>query len=105
MAFLFLYATSRRRDEELALETIEDEAVEADASQSLVPVEAGAPRTGRELERAVALERSRRSAPPPAAAPPPPVPAIPDEETLGVTRRQVLNRGIVTGMLLGISGF
>jgi cytochrome b6-f complex iron-sulfur subunit len=59
--------------------------------------------TGRELERSVALERHRESAPAP--SPPPPPPAIPDEETLGVTRRQVLNRGIVTGMLLGISGF
>ncbi|MGH9224707.1 MAG: ubiquinol-cytochrome c reductase iron-sulfur subunit [Acidimicrobiales bacterium] len=114
MAFLFLYATARRRDVERALETADVSAVEAaeaddavETERSLVPAEQGAAahRTGREIERAVALERSRRTAPPPAATPPPAPPAILDEETLGVTRRQVLNRGIVTGMLLGISSF
>ncbi len=105
MAFLFLFATSRRRDADRALESLpEGEAAEAEASGALVPA-GEAHRSGRELERSVALERRTRGAKPPVAAAPAPAPAIPDEETLGVTRRQVLNRGIVTGMLLGISGF
>ena len=113
LAFLFLFATSRRRDAERALDTLPaDEPVEVGApaaSPNTDPVTSvavatpGTPVTGRELERSVALERHRESAPAP--SPPPPPPAIPDEETLGVTRRQVLNRGIVTTMLLAISGF
>ena len=103
LAFLFLFATTRRRDAERAMEYAPVEA-ERPTETALVPADRGAaPRTGRELERAVALER--RAAPPPAVTPPPAPPAIPDEETLGVTRRQVLNRGIVTGMVLGITGF
>ncbi len=102
LAFLFLFATTRRRDAERAVETAAEPARQAETA--LVPAEQGAaPRTGRELERAVALERQRTPSSP--AAPPPALPSIPDEETLGVTRRQVLNRGIVTGMLLSISGF
>jgi cytochrome b6-f complex iron-sulfur subunit len=118
MAFLFLFATSRRKDAEVALATVPDDEAVADdtaddtaqsaeaasAAGALVP--AGEVHlTGRQLERSVALERRTQGAKPPAPAAPPPLPAVPDEETLGVTRRQVLNRGIVTGMLLGISGF
>ena len=67
-----------------------------------LPVPVGAaPRRGRELERAVALERSRHAAPPDVSAPPPPPALPPDEESLGVTRRQFLNRGIVTTMVAG----
>lgn len=105
MAFLFLFATARRRDADRALDALpEAEATAGAESSALVPAGEHAPQTGRELERSVALERRTEGARPPATAPPP-VPAVPDEETLGVTRRQVLNRGIVTGMLLGISGF
>ena len=109
MAFLFLFATSRRRDADRALEALPEEepaasAEAATAAGALVP--AGEARlSGRELERSVALERRTEGAKPLTPSAPPPLPAIPDEETLGVTRRQVLNRGIVTGMLLGISGF
>ncbi|MDQ4097430.1 MAG: Rieske 2Fe-2S domain-containing protein [Actinomycetota bacterium] len=116
LAFLFLFATGRRRDVDRALETLPEEPVgvgapvgggpstEPGTSVAVTkPDVATAPRTGRELERSVALERRRAAAPAP--SPPPPPPAVPDEETLGVTRRQVLNRGIVAGMLLGISGF
>jgi cytochrome b6-f complex iron-sulfur subunit len=118
LAFLFLFATGRRRDLDRALETLPEEPVEVGAptaggsrsgTEPGTSVAVAAPgtatehRTGRELERSVALERRREGAPAP--SPPPPPPAIPDEETLGVTRRQVLNRGIVVGMLLGISGF
>jgi cytochrome b6-f complex iron-sulfur subunit len=112
LAFLFLFATGRRRDVDRALETLPEErpaaegalvAAEQTGSSVARPDATAAPRSGRELERSVALERHRETGPAP--APPPPAPAIPDEETLGVTRRQVLNRGIVAGMTLGISSF
>ncbi len=101
MAFLFLFVTSRRRDLDRALATLPDE-VEPTAAPPVLATAQGT-RTGRELERSVALERRRE--PPPTRAAPPPVPAIPDEEALGVTRRQVLNRGIVASMVIAISGF
>src|SRR5437763_10781322 len=101
LAFLFLFATGRRRDLDRALKTLPDDRVEvaAPAATAGPATESGtsvavatpgamtAPRSGRELERSVALERHREVSP--ALSPPPPPPAIPDEETLGVTRRQV----------------
>jgi cytochrome b6-f complex iron-sulfur subunit len=101
LAFLFLFVTSRRRDMERALATLPDEVEPTAASPVLVTAQGTRP--GRELERSVALERHRQ--PPPTRTAPPPAPAIPDEETLGVTRRQVLNRGIVASMLVAITGF
>ena len=101
LAFLFLFVTARRRDVDRALATLPDE-VEPAAAPPVLATGQGT-RSGRELERSVALERHRP--PPPAPTAPPSPPAIPDEEALGVTRRQVLNRGIVASMLLAISGF
>ena len=111
----FLFAAARRRDESRALNALPDEPAGATAADpsagpagDRLPVPAGsqtAARSGRELERAVALERSGRKATPATTAPPAPPALPPDEETLGVTRRQVLNRGIVSTMLLAIGGF
>jgi cytochrome b6-f complex iron-sulfur subunit len=104
MMAVFLYATARRRDTSRALKVAPPEtAAESDPNRLPVPVGA-APLTGKELERAVALERAGRGAPDVSAPPPPPA-LPPDEESLGVTRRQVLNRGIVTTMVLALSGF
>ncbi|MGQ0742904.1 MAG: ubiquinol-cytochrome c reductase iron-sulfur subunit [Acidimicrobiales bacterium] len=94
LAVAFVFATGRRRDEKDARAHGHDH-----DRQSVV---VGGP-SGRDMERSVALER--RTVGTPGLSPPPPPPAVPDEETLGVTRRQVLNRGIVTTMLLAISGF
>jgi len=104
LMFLFLFATSRRRDAERADAgpSIEERAELATAN---LPVPVGrASATGRELERAAALERrgSQVAAP---DAPPAPLPAPLDEEALGVTRRQVLNRSIIGTFVLTISGF
>jgi cytochrome b6-f complex iron-sulfur subunit len=101
LAFLFLFVTSRRRDLDRALSTLPDD-VEPTAAPPVLATAQGT-RSGRELERSVALERRRE--PPVSPTAPPHVPAVPDEETLGVTRRQVLNRGIVASMLLAIGGF
>ncbi len=98
----FLFATARRRD---ASRAVEDATPDAESAGDRLPVPVGAaPQTGKELERAVALERAGRGAPDVSLPPPPPA-LPPDEESLGVTRRQVLNRGIVTTMVLAISGF
>ena len=112
LAFLFLFATARRRDTDRALSSVSAEELEpatvssgeqgAASPPAVLSTDAGT-RRGRELERSVALERERQGAP--STAPPAPPPAIPDEEALGVTRRQVLNRGIVASMLLAIGGF
>ncbi len=109
MMAMFLFATARRRDTSRALKgttpdtTLTDDAT-PESDRLPVPVGAAPARTGRELERAVALERSGGTKPDVHLPPPPPA-LPPDEESLGVTRRQVLNRGIVTSMVLALSGF
>jgi len=106
-AAIFFLATARRRDESRALAQDPPSDAPATVGTGLEPASAsaGAPTTGRELERAVALEqRGRSDASDRDAAPPPP--ALPaDEETIGVTRRQVLNRGIVTSFSLVLASF
>jgi len=107
MMAAFLFASARRRDTSRALKDTTPDTPDTDSGDgNRLPVPVGAaPQTGRELERAVALERSGRGATPDVSAPPPPPALPPDEESLGVTRRQVLNRGIVTTMVLALSGF
>src|SRR5205807_5341586 len=84
------------------------ETVQRDRSEeSAAPVLGGhepPARTGREVERLATLERTRETLPAEAEAPLPMLPPM-DPETLGVTRRQFLNRGIVTAFVLGLSGF
>jgi cytochrome b6-f complex iron-sulfur subunit len=104
LMFVFLFATSRRRDAERAADTptIEER---AEAATANLPVPVGhASASGRELERTVALERRGSQVATP-DAPPAPVPAPLDEEALGVTRRQVLNRGIIGTFTLTLTGF
>jgi cytochrome b6-f complex iron-sulfur subunit len=105
LMFVFLFATARRRDAERAADaapTIEERA-EAATANLPVPVGHGSA-SGRELERTVALERRGAQVAMP-DAPPAPLPAPLDEEALGVTRRQVLNRGIVGTFALTLSAF
>ena len=117
LAAVFSFATARRRDERNALgdPSRGDSGVTAPGGPgapptgSNLPVAAAdvAPPTGsgRELERSVAMERRGGGAVPDPSVPPPAPVVIPDEEALGVTRRQVLNRGIVTTMTLAITAF
>lgn len=105
LMFLFLFVTSRRRDAERAADAAPSIEERAEMATANLPVPVGhASASGRELERAAALERrgSQVAAP---DAPPAPVPAPLDEEALGVTRRQVLNRGIIGTFTLTLSGF
>ncbi len=105
LMFVFLFATARRRDAERALDAAPTIEERAEAATANLPVPVGhASASGRELERTVALERRGSGVATP-EAPPAPLPAPLDEEALGVTRRQVLNRGIVTTFALTLTGF
>jgi cytochrome b6-f complex iron-sulfur subunit len=106
LAFLMVLTTARRRDESRATGRLSKETLDRDRSDQgldvLGPAEAEKPK-GREIERRAKDEDAGLPVPADAAQPPmlPPM----DPETLGVTRRQFLNRGIVTGFGLGLGGF
>ena len=108
LAGLLLFASARRRDTETALGQLSHETKARDrgpVSPTADEAAPAAPPTGREVERAAALERrgvgTLEKAP--SVAPVPWVP--PDAETLGVTRRQFFNRSIVGLFGLGLGGF
>ena len=106
LAALFVFTTSARRDRESAVgathrargagrQVEKEQADEADVVSA----------TGKEVERAAALER-RGGAVVLAPTAAPPAPRAPmDPEALGVTRRQFFNRSIVGFFTLGLSGF
>src|SRR5918997_4010619 len=105
LAALVLFATARRRDANAALSR---ETVERDRPNPFLAEEEASEHTatGREVERAATLARREpgRELEPVSAAPPAPY-VPPDEETLGVTRRQFFNRSILAMFGLGLSGF
>jgi cytochrome b6-f complex iron-sulfur subunit len=110
LAGLLLFATARRRDTGAALGQLSHETKTRDRGpvSPTAEVEAGTearPVTGKEIERAAALERrvGTRLEKAPAATPVPWVP--PDAETIGVTRRQFFNRSIVSLFGLGLTSF
>src|SRR5436190_1620561 len=109
LAFLMVVTTARRRDQQRAIGRLSKETIDRDRSEeSAAPVLGGfdAPvRTGRDVERLATLERvQQETLPATVTAAPPMIPPM-DPETLGVTRRQFLNRGIITAFILGLSGF
>jgi cytochrome b6-f complex iron-sulfur subunit len=102
--------TARRRDEGKAIGRLSRETLQRDRSEeSAVPVLGGpepAARPGREIERLATLERTEQDTLPATTEPAGPLMLPPmDPETLGVTRRQFLNRGIVTAFGIGLGGF
>lgn len=99
-------AASRRRDTAEAVGALSRETQRRDRSGVKLdtPSEAGQLH-GREYERSVALERIEAGTIEPVPSTPPAVYTPPDEETIGVTRRQFLNRSIVGFMAFSISGF
>jgi cytochrome b6-f complex iron-sulfur subunit len=104
------FAMSRRQDREAAIGLLSRETRKRDRDSDVARLreEEPAPVTGRELERAVARERSGGGTAvvvaPPAQPVPAPLPYI-DDETLGVTRRQFLNRSILGMFGLAVAGF
>jgi cytochrome b6-f complex iron-sulfur subunit len=104
LAFLMVVTTARRRDQDKAIGTLSKETRDRDRSEE-TPLGEEQLSTGREVEREAALERVEGgSLATTTTAAPPMLPPM-DPETLGVTRRQFLNRGIVTGFALGLGGF
>ncbi|MGK2947490.1 MAG: ubiquinol-cytochrome c reductase iron-sulfur subunit [Acidimicrobiales bacterium] len=106
LAGVVIFATARRRDTGEAIGALARETRRRDRGAVPVQGDDAAPVTGKEVERAAALERresSKELATVGAKAPVAWVP--PDPEALGVSRRQFFNRGIVTFFGLGLSGF
>jgi cytochrome b6-f complex iron-sulfur subunit len=112
LAMVLVFSNARRRDEARAIGRLSRETRSRDRSEAIAAPALGdfapeAPATGRELERLTALERRQtgRVVLPETVSPPAPPAVPPDEETLGVTRRQFLNRGVVALFAIGLSGF
>jgi cytochrome b6-f complex iron-sulfur subunit len=106
LALVFLFTTMSRRDGVRAQGMLSRETRGRDRGNPLESQPGTAPITGRDIERAAVLERRGGELVPVDAAPPPPAPFVPpDPETIGVARRQFLNRGIVALMGLSLAGF
>jgi cytochrome b6-f complex iron-sulfur subunit len=107
LAGVLLFATARRRDTGEAIGALARETRKRDrGSVAVLDRDDVAPVTGREVERAAALEQrasGKGLATVGATAPAAWVP--PDPDALDVTRRQFMNRGIVTFFGLGLTGF
>ena len=106
LAGIVVIASARRRDTGTAIGVLARETRKKDRG-SVAPSDAEeAALSGRDVERSVALERQQPStavATLEAKAPAPWVP--PDPEVVDLSRRQFFNRGIVTFMIVGLSGF
>ncbi len=103
LAGVLLFASARRRDTGSAEGVMSSETTRRDRGPVELSEE-GRSVSGREVERAAVLAR-RESAAPVKVAEPPVAWVPPDDETLGVTRRQFFNRSIVISFALGLSGF
>jgi cytochrome b6-f complex iron-sulfur subunit len=107
LAALLLFASSRRKDTDAAIGQLSAETAKRDRGPVAPEAEPDAPPvTGREIERAAALERRGGGLAVKEEAPAEVVPWVPpDAETIGVTRRQFFNRSIVGLFAFGLSGF
>jgi len=96
---ILVVGNARRRDNGEAIGSLSRETLKRDraARKTAEPTEDQP--TGREVERSAELERRQADIEPAAAAAPVPW-TPPDPDTLGVSRRQFLNRSV-----LGVSGF
>lgn len=108
LALVLLVGVARRRDTGSALGELSRETISRD--RPTTEAMAGAKPdvvTGKDVERAAALERSGGTATlEKVATGPPPAPwTRPDPDTVGVTRRQFFNRSIIILFALGLSSF
>jgi cytochrome b6-f complex iron-sulfur subunit len=105
LAGVLLFASARRRDTDAATGVLSSETAHRDRGPVELSDEAR-PASGREVERAAVLARREAATPVKATVAEPPVAWVPpDDETLGITRRQFFNRSIVTTFALGLSSF
>jgi cytochrome b6-f complex iron-sulfur subunit len=107
---LLVFAMSRRQDRQAAIGLLSRETIKKDRSEAaLAPLdqETPAPTSARDVEQSAAVERyAGATLAPPRPATPVPAPLPPlDEEALGVTRRQFLNRSILGLFGLSLAGF
>jgi cytochrome b6-f complex iron-sulfur subunit len=104
LAVVVMFASLRGRDSQTAFGQLSNEAIARDRSK-FSPSEVGEGssviRTGKDVELAAKSERALATI----GTQAPVVYVPPDEETIGVARRQFLNRGIVAMFGLGLSGF
>lgn len=104
LAGLVLFAATRRKEADAATGYLSRETRSRDRKSRKAAAVATAP-GGREVEGAARLARKGGELVP-VAEPAPPAPFVaPDDEEIGVARRQFLNRSIVGGMILGLSAF
>jgi len=104
LAAAVVFASMRRRDTETAVGQLSRETRKRDRGEPAIAEPDDAPTTGREVEKAAAIERR-----------PPELEKVgasdlsayvpPDPEAVGVTRRQFFNRSIILLMGLSLSGF
>lgn len=106
LGLVVLFVTTRRRDTDRATGRLSRETRRRDQVRlpSLPPEPVAVVTTGRDVERAAVAERRGRDIVPvtPGAVTPW---SPPDADSLGVTRRQFLNRSVVQLMLVSITGF
>jgi cytochrome b6-f complex iron-sulfur subunit len=105
-AFVLLVGVARRRDTGDAIGELSRETRRRDTGAAADLSAAEAPVTGRQVEKAAALERTGKALVPAGTTSAPPAPWVaPDPETIGVTRRQFFNRSITIMMIVSLSGF
>ncbi len=106
LAGIVLIAAARRRDTGEVIGALARETRKRDRGAVRPSDPDASPTSGREVERAAALERRRSSRELATVGAKAPVAWVPpDPEALGVSRRQFFNRGIVTFFGLSLSGF
>jgi cytochrome b6-f complex iron-sulfur subunit len=104
LALAVFVVTARRHDSRRGEGALSRETRQRDrAGRGHEDIEVPPAPTGREVELAAAVQQSGALEKPAPRAPVPYVP--PDPETIGVTRRQFFNRGLVVLMSAGLAGF
>jgi len=105
LAGVGVIAAARRRDTDLAVGELSRETLKRDRNRTSREVEAASTvdvASGRSYERSATAPSTELE---PVSVAPPVQWVPPDDETVGVTRRQFFNRSITAFMVLGIAGF